>query len=137
MRVVFDTNIFFSFLIALGGHPYLAVRHWVDGKFDLVTCAPQIEEVRRVSRYTKFHRRFAPHEIGELINDLNSSIYIEPIPRKHTCDDPDDAYLLDLADASDADFLITGDHRAGLLKRRRVGRASIVTARAFVKILGQ
>ena len=137
MRVVFDTNIFFSFLVAPGGPPYLAVRYWVDGKFDLITCEEQIEEVRRVSRYIKFKGRLTSHEVGDLVNQLNASVHSGKISRKHTCDDPDDAFLLDLADASGADFLVTGDHRAGLLNRKRVGRASIVTARAFLRILGE
>lgn len=74
---------------------------------------------------------------GEALNIMAGYAFEDGIPRKHTCDDPDDAYLLDLTDASGADFLVTGDHRAGLLMRKRVGRASIVTARAFVKILGE
>jgi len=133
VRVVFDTNIFFSFLIAPAGPPFLAVRLWVDGKFDLITCAQQIEEVRRVSRYSKFRNSFAPHEVGDLVNMLKGSIYSGRIARKYTCDDPDDAYLLDLADASGADFLVTGDHSSGLLTQKKIGRASIATVRVFLK----
>jgi len=56
---------------------------------------------------------------------------IEDIPRKHTADDPDDAYLLDLAEAARVNYLVTGDKRAGLLRRRKVGGARILTAAKF------
>jgi predicted nucleic acid-binding protein len=62
-------------------------------------------------------------------------IFAGRIPRRHHCKDPEDAYLLDLADATQADYLITGDRRSGLLDKLTVGRASILTAKAFVERL--
>jgi hypothetical protein len=38
---------------------------------------------------------------------------------------------LAMALAGDADYLVTGDHRAGLLQRGRFGRTRIVTPGAF------
>jgi predicted nucleic acid-binding protein len=45
--------------------------------------------------------------------------------------DPSDALLLAMALAGEADFLVIGDHRAGLLQRRQLGRTRIVTPAAF------
>jgi uncharacterized protein len=131
LRVVIDTNIFVSALISPAGPPFLVVQAWIGGLFELVTNEEQIAEVRRVSRYEKLRGEFAQYQAGELINDMRLSVFAGRIPRRHTCDDPDDAYLLDLADACDADYLVTGDHRSGLLQKKRIGRASILTAKAF------
>lgn len=40
-------------------------------------------------------------------------------------------WLLAPAETSEAEWLVTGDRRSGLLARGRVGRARIVTAVAF------
>jgi hypothetical protein len=39
--------------------------------------------------------------------------------------------MLALVEVSGADYLVTGDKRAGLLLRQRVGSAGILTASAF------
>jgi putative PIN family toxin of toxin-antitoxin system len=137
MLVVLDTNILFSALIAKSGTPGLIYRAWEEGAFRVATCNDQLEEIRRASRYSKFQATFKRADVGRLVNRLRQSRLIHPLVKVHAALDPDDSYLLDLADTSGSDFLITGDHRAGLLKRKRIGRAAIVTARAFVKIIGE
>ena len=47
-----------------------------------------------------------------------------------------DAWLLALADTAGADYLVTGDKRSGLLARRRVGTARILTATQFCEVIG-
>ena len=46
-------------------------------------------------------------------------------------DDPNDAFLIAMAPASEADYLVTGDRRAGLLQRGSIGRTRIVTPAVF------
>ncbi|MEZ7179695.1 PIN domain nuclease, partial [Pseudomonas mosselii] len=46
-------------------------------------------------------------------------------------DDPDDSFLLAMALAGDADYLVTGDRRAGLLQRGHIERTRIVTPAVF------
>ena len=46
-------------------------------------------------------------------------------------DDPFDLFLLAMAAQGGADFLVTGDRRAGLLRRGSLGRTRIVTPAAF------
>jgi uncharacterized protein len=46
-------------------------------------------------------------------------------------DDPDDAFLLAMAVEGQADYLVTGDHRAGLLQRGHIKRTRIVTPAVF------
>jgi len=45
--------------------------------------------------------------------------------------DPNDTFLLAMALAGDADYLVTGDRRAGLLQSGSIGRTRIVTPAAF------
>ena len=61
---------------------------------------------------------------------------LDRLPDLHEAADPFDAWLLALADTSGADYLVTGDKRSGLLARRRVAAARILTASLFCKVIG-
>ncbi len=61
---------------------------------------------------------------------LRESAFID-IPRRHTALDPTDAFLLDLAAAASADYLVTGDKRSGLLQQGRVDTTRILTPSDF------
>jgi predicted nucleic acid-binding protein len=45
--------------------------------------------------------------------------------------DPNDVFLLAMALTGEADYLVTGDHRAGLLQQGSLGRTRIVTPANF------
>ncbi len=107
MRVVLDTNILFSALISPHGTPDRIYRAWRTARFEIVTSLVQLDEIRRASRYPKL------------------------LTIEHEADDPDDAFLLAMALAGDADYLVTGDRRAGLLQRGHIGRTRIVTPAIF------
>src|SRR5229473_565550 len=47
MRVVLDTNILVSALIAPAGNPAAIYNAWEQGKFTLLTCAEHLDELRR------------------------------------------------------------------------------------------
>jgi uncharacterized protein len=126
-----DSNIFFSALISPLGPPGRIYAAWQRGRFELATCHRQVEEIRTASRYLKFRAILRPQDVGRMLNALQNARMLEDIPRKHTADDPDDAYLLDLAEAAKVHYLVTGDKRAGLLRRRKVGGARIITAAKF------
>jgi putative PIN family toxin of toxin-antitoxin system len=134
MRVVLDTNILLSALISPHGTPHRVYEAWQARRFELVTCATQLEELRRASRYPKLRDLLQPHRVGAIVNALAANAAPDPPLGRHEADDPDDAWLLALAEASGADWLATGDRRSGLLARGRIGRARIVTAAVFCKI---
>jgi predicted nucleic acid-binding protein len=56
---------------------------------------------------------------------------LPPLPEGIEVNDPNDAFLLAMALAGEADYLVTGDHRAGLLQRGSHGRTRIVTPATF------
>jgi predicted nucleic acid-binding protein len=71
-----------------------------------------------------------------MINHLHRAVVVDRVPPLHEADDPNDSWLLSLADIGKADFLVTGDKKAGILSRERIARAQIVTATTFSKCFG-
>ena len=63
-----------------------------------------------------------------MINNLQRAIVLDRLSRNVEVDDPDDAFLVAMAIAGDADYLVTGDRRAGLLHKGSLGRTRILTA---------
>jgi putative PIN family toxin of toxin-antitoxin system len=133
MRVVLDTNILLSALISHDSPPAHIYRAWRNGAFDLVTASVQLDELRRASRYPRLRAVLEPHRVGRMINHLHGAIVLGSVPPLHEAADPNDSWLLSLADTARADFLVTGDKRAGILGRGSVGSAQIVTAAMFSK----
>lgn len=131
MRVVLDTNILFSALISPHGPPDSIYRAWRAARFTLVTSRVQLEEIRRASRYPKLQAVLQPAKVGLMINNLQRSLVLGALPDGFETDDPDDAFLLAMAQAGEADYLVTGDRRAGLLQRGSLGRTRILTPAAF------
>ena len=135
MRVILDTNVLLAALMVPDGPPDQLVNAFLDDAFALVSSEEQIEELARVSRYTTIRRRLKPSEIGGLVNDIRElSVMIRRLPSVEVSSDPDDNFLLAMAQAGDADYLVTGDKR-DLLNIKRYGKTRIVTARQMVKIL--
>jgi len=134
MRVILDTNVLLGALISPHGSPDMIYRAWRAGRFELVTSVEQLDELRRVSRYPKLRAILPAHRIGAMVNNMQRAILIETLPDLPVgigANDPNDSFLLAMALASDADYLVTGDRRAGLLQRGRVGAARIVTPVIF------
>lgn len=91
----------------------------------------QLDELRRASRYPKFQAVLQPHRVGAMVNNLQRAIVLDRLTLDVEAADPNDAFLLAMALAGDADYLVTGDRRAGLLQRRREGRTRIVAPGQF------
>lgn len=131
MRVVLDTNVLLSALISPHGAPDAIYRAWRAARFEVVTSLVQLDELRRASRYPKFQAVLQPHRVGAMVNNLQRAIVLDRLTSDVEADDPNDAFLLAMALAGDADYLVTGDRRAGLLQRGREGRTRIVTPSQF------
>jgi len=130
MRVILDTNILVSMLLTKGTPPDRLYGHWKAGRFDLVTCERQVEEIRKVTR--RLRKYIKPSEAGRLVNDIKSlAILVDPLPKIERSPDPDDNWLLAVAEKSRANFLVTGD-KSDLLSLEKHGVTKIVTARFLV-----
>lgn len=131
MRVVLDSNILFSALISPHGPPDAIYRAWRKARFERVTSTLQLDEIRRASRYPKLQAVLHPAKVGTLLNNLQRARVLQRLTLDIETEDPDDSFLLAMALAGDADYLVTGDRRAGLLERGHIGRARILTPAQF------
>lgn len=131
MRVVLDTNVLLSALISPHGAPDTIYRAWRAARFDIITSITQLDELRRASRYPKFKAILQPSRVGTMINNLQHAIVLDGLTVKAEADDLNDAFLLNMSIDGRADYLVTGDRRAGLLQRGSIERTRIVTPALF------
>lgn len=134
MRVILDTNVLLGALISPHGPPDVIYRAWRAARFELVTSTAQLDELRRVSRYPKLKTILPAHRVGTMVNNMQRAIVLgalPPLPDGMNLNDPNDTFLLTMALVSEADYLVTGDRRAGLLQRGTVGRTRIVAPAIF------
>ncbi len=132
MRLVIDTNVLISALLAGKSLPAHLILLWREGRFDLLTSADQLDELVRVTRYPKIRERLTPALAGRLINELRDiAIVVKSLPVVTVSTDPYDNYLLAMAAAGSADFLVTGDKR-DLLALKLYEGTKIITVRDFL-----
>ena len=134
MRVVLDTNIMVSALIAPAGKPSAIVDAWLDGKFTLLTCGTYLDELRTTLHKPRVAALIEPHKAGRLVNRVKKLAEdIDPLPRVQRSPDPTDDFLLALSEGGNADYLVTGD-KSGLLALDRHKATRIVSAREFAAL---
>ncbi len=134
MRVVLDTNIIVSALIAPAGKPAAIIDAWLDGKFTLLSCAAHIDELRSTLLKPRVAELIKPHKAGRLVNQVKKLAEdIDPLPRVKRSPDPTDDFLLALSEGGKADYLVTGD-KSGLLALHRHKATHIVSARQFAAL---
>ena len=108
IKVIFDTNVWISFLI---GKKLTIIKDYISsGEIKVVITQQLLDEIRDVSGRPAIKKYFPQHNVTELIALLNAiAIKIEIVPTHFNCKDPKDNFLLDLIDFSEADYLVTGD----------------------------
>jgi putative PIN family toxin of toxin-antitoxin system len=131
MRVVLDTNILVSALLVQLGYPAAIYRAWQEGRFTLLTCAEQLDELKSTLRKPAIAARIRPYRAGRLVNELKElTETIFPLPRVERSPDPTGDFLLALCEAGRADYLVTGD-KSGLLSLARHEGTLILSASEF------
>lgn len=132
MRLVVDSNVLVSALLLENSAPARLLVAWRRGRFTLLTAELQIEELRRVTRYPKIKVRLRPALAGELVNQMRDlAEVVDNLPHVDASPDPFDNYLLAIAQAGQADFLVSGDRR-DLLELGQFGACKIVTTREML-----
>jgi hypothetical protein len=134
MRVILDTNILLSALLSPLGAPAQLLGAWERKAFTLVACEALIAELRAVAARPFFRARLRASAAELLAAGLRDfSFFCHRLPCGPIAPDPKDSYLLALADASQAEFLVTGDKQLLSLKRHKATR--IITPAAMIEIL--
>ncbi|MBK8097744.1 MAG: putative toxin-antitoxin system toxin component, PIN family [Planctomycetes bacterium] len=136
MRLVLDTNVLVSGLLSAKGPPGQLVAAWLEHRFELVTSADQIDELRRVLAYPKLSRYLDPAEARDFVENLEVlAIVAASLPDVTASPDPDDNMILATAMAGGAEAVVSGD-KADLLALHEVAGVQIWSARATLQRLG-
>jgi putative PIN family toxin of toxin-antitoxin system len=134
MRLILDTNILLSALLSPQGAPAKLLHAWERKTFTLVACDALITELREVSGRPFFRARLRASAAELLAAGIREfSLFFRDISSGPVAPDPGDSYLLALAEASQTDFLVTGDK--GLLTLRHHKSARIITPAAMLEAL--
>jgi len=128
IRVIFDTNVWVSFLI--GKRLSVIQKYISDGSIIIVTTEQLLTEIRLVTGREKLKKYFPKESVKELIELLETiSENVEIRPKHFINRDLKDNFLLDLIDYSKADYLVTGDK--DLLELNPFKTAQILTPQEF------
>lgn len=134
MRVILDTNVLLSGLLISHGAPAKLLDAWERKFFTLVACDALIAEVRHVAGRPFFKaglRASAAELLAAGLRDF--SFFCQDLPSGPIAPDPKDSYLFALAEASSAEFLVTGDKQLQSLKHHKSTR--IVSPAAMIELL--
>ncbi len=110
MIIVLDTNVLVAGLLNPFGKPAAIAALLTDGKLRLAFDARIMTEYQQVLNYPKF--QFSDEIIRPLIEQLKDiGISARGIPLSKTLPDPDDDMFLEVAHASKAEALVTGNKK--------------------------
>lgn len=132
LRVVLDTNVLVSALIATGKPRDLLARG-IAGEFTLITSRPMLNELILVLRRTKFNT--SEDEIHKVVSALiqSSELVHTKSEFKAVMKDPSDDIIVITAYDGQADIIVTGDKQ--LLALEKFKRIDIVTVKRMLEIL--
>jgi hypothetical protein len=134
MRVILDTNVLISALLSPLGAPAGLLDAWERKRFTLIASGALIAELREVASRPFFRARLRASAAELLAAGLRDfSFYCRDLPSGPIAPDPEDSYLLAMAEAAQAQFLVTGDKELLALKHHKSTR--IVTPAAMIEIL--
>jgi putative PIN family toxin of toxin-antitoxin system len=123
-----------SGLISARGAPRSLILLWLEGSFELITCPALLAELERAFLRPKFRSYVTVHEVRGYVALLRRLTSVEPDPEVTTglTPDPGDDYLVALARATRAHFLVSGDPHLTELKQ---ARPPVLTPRMFLRKL--
>ena len=109
-KIILDTNVIISSLIQKN-YPYLIVDHCIDGNAIICVSNPILQEYIEVLVRPKFAKftDFKTNADFLIVRLSEISETYEPIDKLKIIKDEPDNRLLELADISKADFIITGN----------------------------
>ena len=135
MRVVLDANVLVSAVISQAGPPREIVMAWVDERFELVASPALLDELSDVLARPRLRRWVSLAVAAEFVDGLaqDAVLVADPPPQPGLTADPDDDYLIVLARAAGADYLVSGDRHLLDLEEPD---PPVLTPRQFHELLG-
>lgn len=135
LRVVSDPNVLIAARLSPRGAPARVLSAWTDGRLQLVVSPLLLNELADVLQRPKFRRWLTTEEALAFVDALRKGAVVvdDPPVLRGVTPDPDDDYLVALARACGADWLVSGDtHLTGLAG----AEPPVLSPRAFVDQLG-
>ncbi|MBI2613277.1 MAG: putative toxin-antitoxin system toxin component, PIN family [Candidatus Levybacteria bacterium] len=129
-KVVVDTNVFISGFL-FGGNPRKIIEAWINKKY-IFCLSPELKTEIISKLKNKFFLSNQSLKIIEEALDINTEKFI-PKKKISICKDPQDNFLLELAEESTADYLISGDKL--VLKLGNYKKTKIISPKNFLKLL--
>lgn len=135
MRVVFDTNLYISFLLSKGNSPILQILEaWQKGQFVVLLSPEILKEVAQVliSEKIKKLTKLDNKEIKQFLKNIaQRAIVFEPHANyKIIQQDPADDKFLNLAIDGSAKYIVSGDQH--LLKLNKFKKVCILNPKQFL-----
>jgi putative PIN family toxin of toxin-antitoxin system len=135
-RAVADTNVWVAAAVAPAGVCGCLLTAALQSRWKPVVSPLLVDELRTVLLRPKFRRWLSLDEVGRFVADLAAigDNVDDPAagPRRRSRD-PDDEFLLALAEAADVEALVSGDSQ--LLELRTI--PPVVTPAAFLRRIEQ
>jgi len=132
IKVIFDTNVWISFLI--GKKLSVVKSHIENSSIKIIITNQLLQEIINVTARPKLQKYFSVEIVNEFILLLETiAINVAIKPTHFISRDKKDNFLFDLIDFSKADYLVTGDN--DLLEHYTFKTAKILTANDFEKAI--
>lgn len=116
MKVILDNNIWISFLI--GKKLSLLKTLFSNPSITIYVCNELIEEFRDVSQRSKIKKYISEQDVWDTFKIMEGFCQFVKIDKDSSAliRDAKDLYLLSLAEAVQADYIVTGDKDLLVLK---------------------
>jgi putative PIN family toxin of toxin-antitoxin system len=110
VRAVLDANVLIAALLSREGRPAQTIQRWLAGEFELIVSPLLLAELERALAYPKLRARVTETEAAAFIALLGEAAIVVADPPSPTArsEDPDDDYLLALAESAAA-LLVSAD----------------------------
>jgi len=132
VRIVLDTNVLASALLSPSGAPAAVLQLVLAGQVILCFDARILTEYREVLRRPKFD--FEIRLVDDLLEFLESEgELVGAVPLRLSLPDPDDAMFLEVATASGAEYVVTGNIKHFPTDAHH--GVSVVSPRDFLEII--
>lgn len=130
LRIVFDTNIFVSALLFNSQVCNQCLNHWIEGRTMVFTSPDLISEIT----LTLKRKGLSDESLRNLVHLLvTKTTALNPQTQTKTSRDPKDDFLLDLTQAGQVDYLVTGDN--DLLVLSPWQNTQIIQPRHFLRLV--
>lgn len=111
LRVVLDPGVLVSAVLSAAGAPGRILDRWREGEFDLIVSEKLLDELLEVLLRPRFQPFVDESDAQSFIRALRGEalLVVDPEDPPAVTPDPDDDYLIALAEAGRADALVSGD----------------------------